>query len=300
MRNFAEQNVAEPGSAPEEVSVDRDATHRVHELLRSARYEILPTPTITEKVFAHTHPGQRITITASASLGLEATVSVAEQLQREGWQAVPHLAARMISSRNQLQEILDRLQAAGISEIFVPGGDATPPAGDYAQALDLLRDVAERGAPFKEVGIAGYPEPHPVIAREVLDHALEAKSALSTNIVSNLCFDPRSISRWVSELRSRGVVIPILLGVPGRVQLTKLAAVSAAIGVGESAKFLRRNTATFARLARPDGYAPQKLVSRVLRSIPEGVDGVAGLHIYTFNQIAKTEQWRSELLSQAT
>lgn len=280
--------------------MDRSTTSRVHELLRGARYEVLPTPTVLEKVFAHTQPGQKVTVTASASLGLEATVRVAERLQQAGWPAVPHLAARMISSRNQLQEFVGRLQTAGVYQVFVPGGDATPPAGDYSQALELLRDLNDLGNPFGEVGIAGYPEAHPVITGEVLDQALMAKSAFATNLVSNLCFDPRSISRWVTELRSRGVVLPVLLGVPGRVQLTKLASVAAAIGVGESAKFLRRNTATFARLARPDGYAPQKLVGRVLRALPEDVDGVAGLHIYTFNQIAKTEQWRNELLSRGS
>lgn len=279
--------------------MQKNTASEVLQLLRSARYEVLPTPSIAEKVFTHTQPGQKVTVTASASLGLEATLSAAEQLQRAGWQAVPHLAARMVSSRNQLQEIVDRLQAAGVSEIFVPGGDASPPAGDYSQALDLLQDLDDLGAGFTEVGIAGYPEPHPVIAGEVLDHVLEAKTAYATHIVSNLCFDPRSISRWVCQLRSRGVVVPILLGVPGRVQLTKLASVASAIGVGESTKFLRRNTATFARLARPDGYAPQKLVSEVLKAIPQDVDGVAGLHIYTFNQIAKTQQWRRELLGRA-
>lgn len=273
-----------------------DITTRTRDLLRSARYEVLPTASVTEKVLAHTRPGQQVTVTASASLGLEATLRVCEDLQAAGWQAVPHLAARMISGKGQLREIVERLSAAGVTEVFVPGGDAAPSTGGYAQALDLLHDLEDLAAPFSQIGVAGYPEGHPVISSEALDHALQAKAPYATNIVSNLCFDPASISRWVAELRAGGVLLPVLVGIPGRVQLARLASVAAAIGVGESAKFLTRNAAAFVRLARPDGYAPDRLIRGVLRQIPGRSAGVSGLHIYTFNQIAKTERWRAEQL----
>lgn len=271
-------------------------TDRTRELLQSARYEVLPTSTITDKVLAHAAPGLTFTVTASTSLGLEATLRVAEDLQRAGRRAVPHLAARMISGKDQLREVVARLSEAGITEVFVPGGDATPPAGDYVEALDLLRDLQDISPTFTEIGVAGYPEPHPVISDAALRQALDSKSPYATNLVSNLCFDPSVLGRWVSDLRSRGFELPLLLGIPGKVQLAKLASVASAIGVGESAKFLRRNTSTFARLLRPDGYAPHRLIERVLRDIPDAAEGVAGLHIYTFNQIAKTEQWRVQQL----
>ena len=50
------------------------------------------------------------------------------------------------------------MREAGVSTVFVPGGDQDPPAGDYTSALDLLEDLKELGNPFAEVGITGYPE----------------------------------------------------------------------------------------------------------------------------------------------
>lgn len=83
-------------------------------LLESARYEILPTKSIANDVINHVPLGRTITVTASVSLGLSATLDVAETLQGMGYRAVPHLAARMVHDRTQLEEISSRLAGAGI------------------------------------------------------------------------------------------------------------------------------------------------------------------------------------------
>ena len=116
-------------------------------LLTHARYEVLPTPACEELVLEHLPRGFTVTVTASPSKGLAGTLDLAERLAGHGYNAVPHLAARMVSGRAELQEISDRLTAAGIRTVFVPGGDADPPAGDYHAALDLLRDLRRSAAP---------------------------------------------------------------------------------------------------------------------------------------------------------
>src|SRR5699024_11418328 len=90
-------------------------------------------------------------------------------------------------------------------------GDATPPAGGYAGALDLLTDLSSMAAPFQHLGVAAYPEPHPIIADDVLIQAMWDKRDYATHLVSNLCFDPATIASWAarrseehtSELQSR-------------------------------------------------------------------------------------------------
>lgn len=266
-------------------------------LLRTARYEVLPTAGIVDRIEEYIVPGREITVTASTGLSLEATLSTAEQLQALGFRAVPHLAARMVHGRPELTEIVDRLAEAGIDRVFVPAGDATPPAGGYAGALDLLTDLSSMAAPFQHLGVAAYPEPHPIIADDVLIQAMWDKRDYATHLVSNLCFDPATIASWAARVRARGIELPLILGIAGKVELTKLARVATKIGVGESTRFLRKNTATFTRMARPGGYNPRKFLDRLAPALDDPGAGVAGLHIYTFNQIKDTEVWRRKQLA---
>ena len=56
-------------------------------------------------------------------MGLERTLATAERLAAAGYTVVPHLAARMVSGRAELEELASRLHAAGITTVFVPGGE---------------------------------------------------------------------------------------------------------------------------------------------------------------------------------
>lgn len=266
-------------------------------LLNSARYEILPTAGIVDRIHEYVVPGRVITVTASTGLTLEATLSTAEQLQALGFHAVPHIAARMVRGRTELEEIVDRLTQAGIDSIFVPAGDAAPPAGGYAGALDLVVDLASMAAPIQHLGVSAYPETHPLIADDVTIQAMWDKRDYATHLVSNLCFDPDVIATWLARVRARGVDLPLILGIAGKVELTKLARVASKIGVGESTRFLRKNTTTFTRMAKPGGYNPRKFLNKLSPALDNPAMGVAGLHIYTFNQIKDTEIWRRKQLA---
>lgn len=68
------------------------------------------------------------------------------------------------------------------------------------------------------------------------------------------------------------------------------------IGVGESTRFLTKHPSWFLRFATPGGYAPERLLTRAGEALAAPASGVAGLHLFTFNQIAETEAWRRALL----
>src|SRR3712207_3874803 len=127
------------------------------QLVRAARYEVLPTPTVEEKVLEHLPTDRTITVTASPAKGLEPTLDLAERLTKQGYVVMPHLAARMVRDRSQLAEVCDRLTTAGIRSVFVPAGDQTPPAGAHDNALPLLQDLKSLGRPFRPVGISRHP-----------------------------------------------------------------------------------------------------------------------------------------------
>lgn len=264
-------------------------------LLEHSRYEVLPTPSIEDKILASVPHGHTLTITASPSKGLDSTLDLAERLVGHGYRAVPHLAARMISGRSELAEIVDRLLGLGIDSVFVPAGDAEP-AGDYAGSLDLLRDLTDMGSPFRQVGVTGYPESHPTIADDITVQAMWDKRHHATTLVSNLCFDPQLVRTWVQRVRSRGAAMPLLIGMPGPVERTKLLTMATKIGVSESTRFLAKNKSVFARIAMPGGYSPEKFLASIAPTTQETASHVEGLHLFTFNQVAETEAWRQELL----
>lgn len=268
----------------------------VRRLLDNARFEVLPTARVEEAVVTHLPPGRTVTVTASPSQGLEATLALTERLAARGYDVVPHLAARMIAGRSELAEIADRLLGAGVTTVFVPGGDADP-VGPYAGALDLLDDLASIGNPFAEVGITGYPESHPTIHDDVTVQTMWDKRRHATQIVSNLTFDPRVLGSWVRRVRARGVTTPILVGLPGPVDRTKLLTMATKIGVGESTKFLAKNRGVFARIAVPGGYDPMRLLTRAAGVLGDDRMHVSGLHLFTFNQVAETEAWRRDQLA---
>lgn len=270
-------------------------TRTLHRLLTHARYEVLPTASTEEKVLASVPRDVAVTVTASGAKGLEATLALAVTLAGHGYVAVPHLAARMISGRPELVEIRSRLDAAGITRVFVPGGDVDP-VGDYHDAFSLLEDLSTLAQPFEQIGIAGYPETHPKITDDLTVQAMWDKRRHATHVVSNLTFDAGAIKSWVERMRKRGVTMPLLLGMPGPIDRAKLLAMATRIGVGESTKFLAKHKSTFARLAAPGGFTGQRFLEECASVAARPESLIEGLHVFTFNQIAETEAWRQELL----
>jgi methylenetetrahydrofolate reductase (NADPH) len=264
-------------------------------LLGAVRYEVLPTKGTVTKVVDAVPTSVAVTVTASPSLGLERTLETALTLAAEGFSVVPHLAARMVSGRAELEQIVARLRSAGISTVFVPGGDSDP-VGDYKDALMMLEDLTALGGPFAEVGVAGYPESHPTIHDDLTIQSLWDKRRHATHVVSNLTFDPAVIKDWLRRLRLRGMVLPVLLGVPGPVDRTKLLGMATKIGVGDSTRFLAKQKGLITRLVAPGGFTGESFLTRCVPALADPEMNVTGLHVYTFNQVAETEAWRQDWL----
>ena len=267
-------------------------------LLRHARYEVIPTRTIQQKVLDAVPTDVQITVTASPAKGLDPTLDLAESLAAHGYTVVPHIAVRLLKGEQHLADVVARLTAAGIDRVFMPAGDADPPAGSWDAALPGLQALSALGHPIRDVGITGYPESHPSIDDDVTVQAMWDKRSHATNVVSNLCFDPRTVADWVKRVRRRGIELPIYVGLAGPVERTKLLTMAGKVGVGQSTRFLTQHAGWFARLASP-GYSPERLLAKVSQEVGEERYGVAGLHIFTFNQVAETEAWRQNLLAQA-
>lgn len=258
-------------------------------LLDGAVYEVIPMRSAFERA-SLLPAGASVSVTASPTKGMEATVALAEALAAAGYRAVPHLSARMIASRHELAGILERLAAAGVDRALVVGGDATEP-GEFPDAPALLEAMDGMGHHFSSLGITGYPEGHPFISETALAEALKRKEPYATSISTQMCFDVDRIRRWVSGIRSEGIALPVVVGIPGAVEMAKLLTIGARIGVGASLRYLAKNRRALAGLLRPGHFTPDDLLRRLAPLAEDPVLDLTGLHVFTFNQVEETLAW---------
>ncbi|MFB6090079.1 MAG: methylenetetrahydrofolate reductase [Halobellus sp.] len=266
-------------------------------LLENPRFELMPFDSFDDEI-EHLPDGATITITASPQLELEATIEAAERAAREGYEVVPHVSARYVRGPDHLAEICERLKAVGIEDIFVPGGDREEPIGEFESAYDMLVALDDLEYEFEEIGITGYPEGHDFLSEATLAEAMEKKAPYATYIATQLCYDPNAVLEWIEEVRDRGIDLPIEVGIPGVMKYEKLLSISQKVGVGDSVKFLKKTTGIFGFIKQFIGsrgrYKPDELVEGLAPHADEY--GIRGLHIYTFNQVPDTEEWRRSRL----
>ncbi len=268
--------------------------------LRRPRYEVLPLVGTAEQVTEHVPLDLPVTVTASPRRGLEPTIALAETLAELGYDAVPHLAARLLRDEGHLSEVLQRLDAAGVSDVFVVSGDSPHPTGTFPDSLTLLAAIVRLRPPgtggLPRLGVTGYPEGHPLVADAELTRALLAKQPVAAYVVSQMCFDPTAVSGWLGRVRPQGMALPLYVGVAGVVERRKLLRIAGRIGIGPSTRFLSKHRYALLRALRP-GYRPDRFLRGLATEPAQPSLGIAGLHVYTLGDVAATEKWRCRALA---
>jgi methylenetetrahydrofolate reductase (NADPH) len=266
-------------------------------LLDQAYLEVFPTKTILERLI-HSPRHSCVSITCSPVRGLEPTLRLVEQLralpEERQLKLIPHIAARMVRDKGHLREILARLESARIECVFIPGGDAPAPLGTYCCALDLLRDMAEIGHAIEDVGIAAHPEGHPLLDHQDLLRLLKDKQKFATYLVTQMCFDPLAIIEWLKGIRKAGVNLPAWIGLPGVADRGKLISLSLKIGVGQSLKVLKKQKGLLGKMISAKPYQPNDLLAGLEPWLADPDLNIPGFHLFSFNDIEKTERWRVE------
>ena len=266
-------------------------------VLADPTFEIIPLKNARDQAAALPR-GATVSVTASPGKGIEATVELAVELERAGLHAIPHLSARMIRDRAHLAELRTRMDDAGIDRTFVVGGDADEP-GEFLDALSLIRAMADMDRLPAEVGIGCYPQGHPDIPEDVLLQALRDKAPFAAYMATQLCFDPKAIRSFLAVRRAEGIDVPVKIGLPGVAEIPKLLSISARIGVKDASKFLLKNARFVGALLRSGGiYRPTKLVRDLAPLIADPSANILGFHVYTFNNVPATVDWRDELRSE--
>jgi methylenetetrahydrofolate reductase (NADPH) len=258
----------------------------------TSRFEVLPFGRAEEEAARLPEP-VRLTVTASPSHGIDDTVETGTRLRALGHDVTVHLAARMVRDSEHLDALLATMAEAGIDDAFVIGGDTTPPVGTFASAGDLLPLVDGHAHRPARIGIAGYPEGHPLIADATLAEVLEEKSRLADYVTTQLCFDPDVLLGWVRGVRASGVAVPVIVGAPGKVDRLRLLEIATKVGVGPSLAFLKKQRG-LRSLLRLSASSADRLYDALAPHVCDPELGVEGFHWFTFNRLVETWTWERE------
>jgi methylenetetrahydrofolate reductase (NADH) len=254
-----------------------------------ARFEVLPLGRADEQ--AAQLPGPvRLTVTCSPKYGPDRSVEMAERLHALGHAVTVHVAARMVRDRAHLDALLSGMAGAGVDDAFVIGGDGDP-HGQFSSAVELGQLIAEHAQRPRTIGIAGYPERHPLISEDALDQALTEKSQFADYVTTQMCFDPEALRTWTVRQRERGLTLPVLVGIPGKVARTKLLQMSARVGVGPSLSFLRKQRGIRSLFSKS---ITDKLYDAFAPDLDNPQLNIGGLHYFTFNQLIDTYNWHEK------
>jgi len=260
-----------------------------------------------DRAVSELRPGSSIAMTCSPARSIETTLDDTERLLDAGHHVVPHISARMVRSPDHLAEIHRRLVALDIREIFVVGGDADPPGCyfDAIEFLDAFLTLDDAAGPTRRqvdhIGYTAYPDTHPLITNAQLHDALHRKQAMilatdrTAHVSTQMCFSPEQIRTWIRTERAAGLTVPVHLGVPGVIDRTKLMSTGMRLGVGTSLRYLSKNRRAIGKLMTQRAFTPNTLLKPLNGDLV--ALGVMGIHLFTFNQVAATEEWRARSLA---
>ena len=259
-----------------------------------ARFEVLPFDDIAAEAARLPRPA-RVTITCLPKDGPDRGVETAARVRQLGHSVTVNIAARMVRDRDHLDQLLAGMADAGVEDLFLIAGDIEDPVGDYSSAVELLPLVADHPERPELIGVAGYPEGHPLISDDELERALRAKSRLADYVVTQMCFDAQTLRGWIEREREQGLELPVVIGMPGKVTRRKLVRMATRIGVGPSLDFLRKQKGLRALLSRRS--TADRLFDGVVPLLDDPRLAVAGFQYFTFNELLQTWEWHQDKAS---
>lgn len=246
---------------------------------------------------AHLRPGAKVAVTFLPGSDFADTIATAKRLKEEGFQPLPHFAARSIVSAAVMEENLKQLQSeVGIEEVVALGGAVDTPLGEFDSSMGLLETGLFDKYGIKEIGVAGHPEGSPDISAQGLKDAIAWKNAFAERTGANLyiatqfCFEAAPIIAWDRMIQAEGNRLPIHIGVPGLATIKTLLNHAKACGVGPSMRFLSRQAMNVAKLMTVN--APDKLIMDLARYRAEDPNcGIAKVHMYPLGGLKKSAAW---------
>jgi methylenetetrahydrofolate reductase (NADPH) len=231
------------------------------------------------------------------------------RLKEEGFNPVPHFAARSIPSANFLAENLASLQGeTGVTEGLLIGGGITHPVGDFSSSMEVLQTGLFEKYGMQKMGLAGHPEGSPDISLAECALAIKQKNEYAKQtdmqlyLVTQFAFEAAPVFAWEQAIRAVGNQLPVHIGVPGLATIKTLMRHAAHCGVGASVRFLTRNPVNMLKLSLKDSLlgkyinAPAAEPSELIRDLVTGVEAdpqclIKKCHLYPLGGLKQSAQW---------
>lgn len=240
--------------------------------------------------------GTEVSITFLPNDDYAGRVAAAVAVRRAGLVPVPHISARRVASRADLDRFLNGLvEQARVDKIFVVAGDLPAPVGPFSDSLSIIESGLIQKHGIRSVGVAGHPQGHPDVPETTLWEALRTKQkalaaiGVEGYVVTQFAFDAAPIAGWLAELRHRGISMAVRVGVPGPASVRTLLRFAARCGVGASTKVLARYGMSATQLLRTAG--PERFLDDISARVNPSVHGKVRLHFYPFGGLLTTTKW---------
>ncbi|HYC38692.1 MAG TPA: methylenetetrahydrofolate reductase [Usitatibacter sp.] len=279
-------------------AVQRDQRREITEFMSGFSLETTPGSAAKIADFReHVRPGDTVYITFLPGSDFNDTIAVARRLRDEGFNPVPHFAARSIGGRDVLEATLRRAaEEAGVDQVLLIGGAVPQPLGEFSDTMQILSTGLLDKYGIRKIGVAGHPEGSPDIPEQAILQALRWKNDFAERtdaqmyIVTQFCFEAEPIIRWDRHIQAEGNRLPVRIGVPGLATLKTLMAHAKACGIGPSMRFVSRQAMNVAKLLTVS--APDKLVTELAAyQANDPKCGITGVHMYPLGGLKKSAEW---------
>lgn len=251
--------------------------------------------------------GSTVFIALIEAQDLDAQIAASAELRKLGFNPVPHIPARFVRDEADLEARLSAFRdKAGVTAVLALGGGAPEPIGTFDAAIQLMNTGLFQKAGITRIGIAGHPEGNPDITKKhgeaALLAALTEKNAwLKANgiegfIATQFLFEAGPLALWAGGLRAAGINLPIYVGVPGPATIKTLVKYAAMCGVGNSARFIRKQALNITKLltvSEPTEFVDQ--LAKLHFDKPEL--NIAAPHLYPFGGFDKLFDWKKRSIA---
>jgi methylenetetrahydrofolate reductase (NADPH) len=268
--------------------------------------EVLPRSAAKIDSFRDALPkNTRVYIAHLETEDISAMVATAKRIHDEGFAVMPHIPARMISSKEMLHDWISMYQnEAGVDEALLLAGGLKKPVGDFNSSMQLIESGLFDQAGFKRLHIAGHPEGNkdidPSGGNKNVSEALSWKQEFSQRtdasmaIATQFCFDADVVKKWADSIKANGIDIPIHIGIAGPAKLQTLLKFSVECGIGASMKILTNRAKDITKLLLP--YKPTQILNELAAYKSENPElNIEQVHFFPLGGIKKTADWVSEV-----
>ncbi|WP_044007454.1 methylenetetrahydrofolate reductase [Jannaschia sp. CCS1] len=288
-------NFRKQAPAPTATSADMEA------LLQGYSIEVMPRTAEKVDDFRHYLPaGTRVYIAHIDGTPIEDMVATAARIRAEGYEPMPHFAARSIPDAATLADWIARYQGeADVRQGLILAGGIAEPRGDFHASMQLLETGLFDKAGFTRLHVAGHPEGNRDIdttgdagVMEALrwKQAFRDRTDADMAMATQFAFEAGPVIAWAERLQAEGITLPIHLGIAGPGKLQTLIKFAIACGVGNSLQVLQKRAKDVTKLLLP--FEPNEIMADLATykaAHPESL--IESIHFFPLGGIKTNAKW---------